>query len=60
MVKRVLIKEKAIVITSHTSGTELKVFMKSLNGIKKKTNILILGAQARAGKVYATNFISYT
>jgi hypothetical protein len=34
--------------------------MKSLNGIKKKTNILILGAQARAGKVYATNFISYT
>lgn len=60
MVKRVSIKEKAIVITSHTSGTELKVFMKSLNGIKKKTNILILGAQARAGKVYATNFISYT
>lgn len=58
-VKMISLKEKAITLTSHTTGNDLKVYLKSTVGIKKKMNILLLGVEVKNKKVHCSNFIGY-
>jgi hypothetical protein len=58
-IKTVSQKEKYIIIVSHTTGSELKCYMKSMVGIKKKINILILGLQIKLKQVHVLNFKTY-